>query len=83
MGPAVSFAGFLTALVFTGWFFLYRPTGQIVDQLALLGARSYAESSGGRLRTALYELVRDVTGAAVGVAGPWFIAAVIVISTLR
>src|SRR5699024_8169137 len=54
--PAAALGVYIAALVLTGWFFLYRDTGQIVDQLALLGAKSYV-ASGNSFRAAAIHFV--------------------------
>lgn len=75
--PAIALAGFLAALAGTGWFFLYRPTGQILDQLALLGARSYRDHSSTRITAAISGAVSDVASFVVGLLGPGYIAVVV------
>lgn len=75
--PALALAGFLAATAVTGWFFLCRPTGQIVDQLALLGAKSYAHHSSTGLTARVYDLILQAGSSVVGIVGPWYIAAVI------
>src|SRR5699024_8858422 len=74
--PAAALGVYIAALVLTGWFFLYRDTGQIVDQLALLGAKSYV-ASGNSFRAAAIHFVADISGAVVGLTGTGFILIVV------
>ncbi len=77
--PAIGLVGLLAALAVTGWFFLTRPTGQVLDQLALLGAKSYADHPGGGLAATIFGQIAEVTAAVVGIVGPWFIVAVVAV----
>lgn len=74
--PAAALGAYLAALVLIGWFFLYRDTGQIVDQLALLGAKSYIESGTSPAAT-VFHGVADVSAIVVGLTGTGFIAIVV------
>ena len=80
--PVLSLAGLIAGLIATGWFFLTRPSGQVVDQLALLGARDYPEHGSGKFRGAAYDALVAVTMPVRELAEIWvvIVAAVIVLA---
>ena len=80
--PVLSLAGLIAGLIATGWFFLTRPSGQVVDQLALLGARDYPEHGSGKFRGAAYDALVAVTMPVRELAAIWvvIVAAVIVLA---
>lgn len=83
MPPAVMlvvFGGFFTVL---GWVFLYKQTGQIMDQLALLGAQSYMDQANTGLLGSMYHTIGAVTGFAVHLVGwPYILGVIVVIAVL-
>ncbi|HLS00585.1 MAG TPA: hypothetical protein VK054_01165, partial [Beutenbergiaceae bacterium] len=83
MPPAVMlvvFGGFFTVL---GWVFLYKQTGQIMDQLGLLGAQSYMDQHTTGLFASVYHMIAAVTGFAVHLVGwPYILGVIVVIAIL-
>lgn len=80
--PAYALVGFAIALVLSGWFFLYRHTGQVVDQLALLGAESYGRDDSGGVITTMYDGVArlsSLVGSLISVPYAIVIVALIIV----
>lgn len=81
LAPTLALGGLLAGIIATAWFFLTRPAGQIVDQLALLGASEYTESPSGTIRETLYETLVSLTMPVLDVAEVWFVvvAAIVIV----
>src|SRR5690625_4006422 len=77
--PTMALAGFVAGLIGLGWFFLTRTPGQIVDQLALLGASEFTDHPSGRLSSPLYELMTAAALPVRDLVGVWFIVVVMVV----
>lgn len=77
--PTMTLAGCVAGLIGLGWFFLTRPSGQIVDQLALLGASEFLDHPSGRVRSALYEWVTAAALPVRDLVGVWFIVVVMLL----
>lgn len=81
--PALMVVVFGAAGLGFGWVFLYRQTGQIVDQLALMGAQSYSHATPQGVLANVYALITSVTSFAVHLVGwPYIVGVIAVIVAL-
>lgn len=76
--PLVALAAYLLVLLGLGWFFLYRKTGQLVDQFALMGGKLYASADGGLIARITAALGR-IADPAVTVIGTGFAVVLVLV----